>query len=349
MTTSSRESAESDLAYQAAILQRVSRTFALTIPQLPDGLREVVSNAYLLCRIADTVEDEPALSLAEKQVFLERFVEVVAGRDEAAAFARDLGERLSSETTEPEQDLIANTPRVIRITLGCRAPQRRAMERCIRIMSHGMVEFQRQGSAAGLKDVPQLERYCYYVAGVVGEMLAELFCDYSPEIEQRHEEVFSRSVSLGLGLQMTNILKDIWDDRRRGACWLPQDVFDPSGFELRHLSEGRTDPGFVDGFLTLEAITRRHLTEGLRFILLIPSRETGIRRHLLWTLGLAVLTLRRLHATPAFRSGQNVRLSRLSVRALILLTSGLAWSDGAIKLLFRAATRRLPVAAPPQS
>ena len=49
----------SDLAYQAGMLQCVSRTFALTIPQLPGALRDVVGNAYLLCRIADTIEDEP--------------------------------------------------------------------------------------------------------------------------------------------------------------------------------------------------------------------------------------------------------------------------------------------------
>ena len=46
-----------DLAWQHATLQEVSRTFALTIPQLPPGLRDVVGNAYLLCRIADTIED----------------------------------------------------------------------------------------------------------------------------------------------------------------------------------------------------------------------------------------------------------------------------------------------------
>ena len=47
-----------DAAYQDEILQYVSRTFALTIPQLPESLCKVVSNAYLLCRIADTIEDE---------------------------------------------------------------------------------------------------------------------------------------------------------------------------------------------------------------------------------------------------------------------------------------------------
>jgi farnesyl-diphosphate farnesyltransferase len=48
--------------YQARILPEVSRTFALTIPQLDVRLRTVIANAYLLCRIADTIEDEHALS-----------------------------------------------------------------------------------------------------------------------------------------------------------------------------------------------------------------------------------------------------------------------------------------------
>ena len=76
---------DSDLAYQAELLQRVSRTFALTIPQLPTGLRDVVENAYLLCRITDTIEDEPALSARQKRVFWERFIDIVAGRGHRGA------------------------------------------------------------------------------------------------------------------------------------------------------------------------------------------------------------------------------------------------------------------------
>ena len=122
----------SDLAYQAGMLQCVSRTFALTVPQLPGALRDVVGNAYLLCRIADTIEDEPTLSAGQTQAFAERFVEVVAGREAAEPFARELGAALSSATTASEHDLIANTPRVIRITNGFRAAQRGVLERCVR-------------------------------------------------------------------------------------------------------------------------------------------------------------------------------------------------------------------------
>ena len=340
--SSSNGSRSGDLAYQEEILQGVSRTFALTIPQLPDPLREVVGNAYLLCRITDTIEDEPSLPVPQKQAFSERFVEIVCGRAEAEPFAADLGALLSSSTTESERDLVANTARVIRITRGFRPPQRAALERCVRIMSRGMAEFQQKATPDGLEDLPHLDRYCYHVAGVVGEMLTELFCDYSPEIESRRRDLLGLAVSFGQGLQMTNILKDQWDDRRRGACWLPRDIFLEAGPGIPSLPAARNDPAFIQGLFELVAIAGQHLEKALRYILIIPARETGIRRHCLWALGMAVLTLRRIHATPTFRDGQEVKISRRSVRAVTLVTSVLARSDLALKLLFRALTRGLP-------
>ena len=79
-----------DLDYQASILPGVSRTFALTIPVLPERLSKVVTNAYLLCRIADTIEDDAALTDRQKTRFHDRFLAVIKGREDAGAFAREL-------------------------------------------------------------------------------------------------------------------------------------------------------------------------------------------------------------------------------------------------------------------
>ena len=223
------------------MLQGVSRTFALTIPELPDSLRAVVGNAYLLCRITDTIEDEPALSVGQKQRLWRRFVDVLANRDDARDFARELGAMLSGSTTASEHELVANTPRVVRITNGFSASQRGVLERCVRIMSNGMKEFQQLDTSAGLASLMQMDRYCYFVAGVVGETLTELFCDYSVEMNDRRDELQPLAVSFGQGLQMTNILKDLWEDRRRGACWLPRDVFRETGFDLSGLRPGQND------------------------------------------------------------------------------------------------------------
>ena len=336
-----------DLAYQTRILQGVSRTFALTIPQLPAGLRDVVGNAYLLCRITDTIEDEPALSAAQKQALAAQFVEVVAGRAAPEPFARELGAGLSASSTASEHDLVANAARVVRITNTFEPAQREALSRCVRTMASGMAEFQLQASLAGLDDRPHLDRYCYHVAGVVGELLTELFCGYSAEINARRDELLKLSVSFGQGLQMTNILKDVWDDHRRGVCWLPRDVFRDAGFDLHTLAAGRHDPRFAAGLFTLIGIARGHLANALRYTQCIPARETGIRRYCLWALGMAVLTLRRIHAAPAFRSGDEVKISRRSVRAVATVSSALARSNLALSLLFRALTRRLPPAVAP--
>ena len=52
-------------------------------------------------------------------------------------------------------------------------------------MCDGMHQFQWIASLRGLARMRDLDEYCYYVAGVVGEMLTELFCAYSPAIDLR--------------------------------------------------------------------------------------------------------------------------------------------------------------------
>ncbi|HEY5701709.1 MAG TPA: phytoene/squalene synthase family protein [Gammaproteobacteria bacterium] len=332
-----------DLEYQQKILQHVSRTFALTIPQLPAALDKVVSNAYLLCRIADTIEDESALSPTDKRRFSEDFVNVLGRGKAAEEFAAELHPLLTGSTLEPERDLVLNTPRVVRLTHGFSERKRAALERCVRIMSRGMAEFQQNATLEGLEDLPQLDRYCYHVAGVVGEMLTELFCDYSPEIDRSRDALSALAVSFGQGLQMTNILKDVWEDRRRGACWLPRQVFREAGFDLRDLKPGLRNEAYIRGMEELVAVARVHLENALAYTLLVPKSETGIRRFCLWALGMAVLTLRKINGRLDFSAGDQVKISRRSVKATILVTNLSVRSDAGLRMLFDTFTRQLPV------
>ena len=338
------EAEQSDLEFQRHMLQGVSRTFALTIPQLPVGLCDVVSNAYLLCRIADTIEDEIALTPEQKLAFSHMFTEVLAGAAAAQDFAAQLRPLLSLRTQHAERELIDQTARVINLTNGFRPRQRAALERCVRTMSRGMVEFQMNASLAGLEDMAHLDRYCYHVAGVVGEMLTELFCDYADDIDAHHDELLELAVSFGQGLQMTNILKDIWEDHARGACWLPRSVFAAVGFDLGSLPRGR-NAAFAEGLTELIGVARDHLANALRFTLLIPPRERGIRRFCLWALGMAVLTLRKINANKSFAEGRDVKISRRSVKSTILVTNLAVKRDPVLRWLFDGFTRTLPVAA----
>lgn len=331
-----------DKAYQDYILPSVSRTFALTIPQLPPKLREVVTNGYLLCRIADTIEDEPTLSLEQKKSFSSTFTAVVEGQTPAKPFARALYPLLSEHTLAAERELIQNTPRIIRITRSFTPRQRAALERCVRIMCDGMPRFQNTASLRGLADMEAMNQYCYFVAGVVGEMLTELFCDYSPEAHRNREALRRLTISFGQGLQMTNILKDIWDDRERKICWLPRNIFEQVNFDLENLTPGHYQSAFGDGLQYLIGVTHAHLRNALAYTLLIPSKDVGIRRFCLWAIGLAILTLRKLYQHQNFSASRQVKVSRRSVKATVILTSIAASHDKVLTFLFNLAAKNVP-------
>ena len=266
-TESSRSNGASaaDLAYQVSILPGVSRTFALTIPVLPEKLAEVITNAYLLCRLADTIEDDVGLDNQQKSYFHRRFVAVVRGDTPAEPFARELVPLLSSRALPAEKDLVENAAAVIRVTHTFSTAERAALTRCVSVMCSGMPEFQRKKSLRGLEDLDALGSYCYFVAGVVGEMCTELFCLHCPELAKRREDMMRLAVSFGQGLQMTNILKDIWDDRQAQACWLPRSVFAGGDFPLERLEELHLSETFRDGLNELIGIGHAHLRNALEY------------------------------------------------------------------------------------
>ncbi len=330
-----------DEAYQIQILAGVSRTFALTIPQLPPALCKVVGNGYLLCRIADTIEDEPALTPEQKQHFSQQFINVVAGNTAPQTFSKALTPLLSAVMLEAEKELVHNTPRVINLTKNFNPEQQAALLRCVQVMAAGMADFQEQATLQGLKTVAEIDHYCYCVAGVVGEMLTTLFCDYSPQIAKNAKQLQKLSISFGQGLQMTNILKDIWEDQQRGACWLPQEVFTRFDFNLVDLSPTNHDMKFRSGLGELIIIAHQHLEKALRYVLLIPRREQGIRRFCLYALGMAVLTLRKINQQRDFTSGNQVKISRIQVKTVIILSNLLGYSNFGLRALFSLFTRKL--------
>src|SRR5690606_26550103 len=184
---------------------------------------------------------------------------------------------------------------VIRVTHSFLPDERAALTRCVSVMCAGMSEFARNRSLKGLDDLEDLASYCYYVAGVVGEMLTELFLLHCPELERHRERLMRLAVSFGQGLQMTNILKDIWEDSSADACWLPRSVFGKDAFSLERLEDGHLSRDFRYGLNRLLGVAHAHLRNALEYACLIPKREAGIRRFCLWAIGLAVLTLRKIH------------------------------------------------------
>jgi farnesyl-diphosphate farnesyltransferase len=217
------------------------------------------------------------------------------------------------------------------------------LQHCVRTMAQGMTQFQLRNEKHGLQTLEDLDRYCYYVAGVVGQMLTRLFCLHSSEIAKRHDALMGLAISFGQGLQMTNILKDVWEDYRIGACWLPREIFAEEGFDLRNLARARNGREFQRGIQRLVGIAHGHLKNALAYTMLIPSHEVGIRNFCLWAIGLAVLTLRKINSHLYYTDGSQVKISRLSVKGTVLFSRLTAQNDGLLKLLFYLAAFRLPL------
>ena len=314
-----KESPNSDLAYQKAILGSVSRTFALTIPLLPPAIEIVVGNTYLLCRIVDTIEDAAELSPAEKQHLSKLFLEAVLGTIPVEAFVIPCLDALKGYSNVDELDLIAHTPTVLRILHTFPERDQSAISRCVSIMSDGMSHFHGRQTQEGLKDLAEFEEYCYVVAGVVGELLTSIFSNYSVEFSKRIKGHEHLAIDFGQALQMTNILKDSPEDRARGVSWKPASI-------------SQTE---------LLKIAYEKLQDSMRYILLIPEDEMGMRRFCFLAFGLAVMTLEKITARKNFSNKSEVKLSRNTVWIFYTFTKIAASNQTLTKLFFYAASSQL--------
>jgi len=75
-----------------------------------------------------------------------------------------------------------------------------------------------------LADLDDLQAYCYTVAGIVGELLTELFLLARPGLAPSAPALRQRSAAFGEGLQLVNILKDSAADAAEGRRYLPGGV-----------------------------------------------------------------------------------------------------------------------------
>ncbi len=87
-------------------------------------------------------------------------------------------------------------------------------------------------------DFAELERYCHCVAGVVGLMSAEIF-GYSDPATRRYAR------DLGIAFQLTNIIRDVGEDARRGRIYLPQDELARHGVTAAALLRREAGDGLV--------------------------------------------------------------------------------------------------------
>jgi Phytoene/squalene synthetase len=125
------------------------------------------------------------------------------------------------------------------------------------------------------------------------------------------------------------------------VCWLPQDIFTETDFNLADLTPTTNDERFRKGLEHLISIAHGHLQNALTYTQLLPRHETGIRNFCLWALGMAVLTLKKIKQNLSFNESSQVKISRNSVKATILACKLSARSNLLLSLLFNLTSQGL--------
>ena len=151
------------------------------------------------------------------------------------------------------------------------------MSDCVLEMAAGMkktVNRPRQitESFHSLQTMTDLEEYCYYVAGTVGIMLTRLFAAYSESLTlgQRRRWLICSCHSL-FGLQMTNIIKDCFEDYRRGWCYIPAELAAKFGVPITEFFAPQHRQQSLATLDDLMIKTAKHLDDALNYTLLSAS------------------------------------------------------------------------------
>lgn len=230
------------------LLVKTSRTFALSIPQLEGETRRQVTLAYLLLRIADTLEDAAVWSRDRRVEALFRFAALLDDPDEslqsrghaAPAVGGTAEAMVDSWLAHPPTrhdgylELLEATGEVLAAYAALDPAARSVIGRHVRRTCSGMAHIVQRADLDGelrLSGISDLRDYCYVVAGIVGEMLTELFL-LGASLEPVAEALRRRAASFGEALQLVNILKDSATDADEGRTFIPSGRERSLAFEL---------------------------------------------------------------------------------------------------------------------
>ncbi len=288
------------------ILKRVSRSFYLSLIVLPKPVREQIGLAYLFCRAADTIADTHILPPAERRqaldMFRHQFQLPIPKVEDLDRLKRQLlphqaavgeGELLQSldecfelytTFSESDQELIRNL--VLTLTKG---------------MDMDLTHFPAETPQAvrALPTFADLDRYTYYVAGVVGAFWTHMHAAHMSALQRCDvERLCQLGVRFGQGLQMTNILKDIAHDYQLGRCYVPESGLTALLVDVQDLQHEATLAQIRPLLDDLMRLTLDHLDQARDYVCELPMGMVRLRLSCMWPLLFAVQTLLAICRAP---------------------------------------------------
>ncbi|WP_106495229.1 squalene/phytoene synthase family protein [Lentibacillus sp. Marseille-P4043] len=188
------------------VLKLTSRTFYIPISLLKPTLKRTVASAYLCMRAVDEIEDHEQLDSETKQHLLRSTSELLKRKFDNDAY---------SQLLDPYKSLLPE----VTIRLGewitvCPPEIVDKIKESTSVMAAGMADWAEKDWY--IKDKEDLDNYTYYVAGLVGVMLSDIWEWYDGTTTDRE-----LAIGYGRGLQAVNILRNQEEDSERGVHFVP--------------------------------------------------------------------------------------------------------------------------------
>ena len=189
------------------MLKKTSRTFYIPITFLEPKLKKAVASAYLCMRAIDEIEDHESLGSQEKQELLLATSKILKNE-----FDKKQYEKL----VEPFKEILPP----VSLRLGdwleiCPVELVEKVKESTSEMAEGMAKW--VGKNWQVKTKEDLDEYTYYVAGLVGVMLSDLW-KWNADIDTDRD----LAIAYGRGLQAVNILRNKDEDSERGVQFFPE-------------------------------------------------------------------------------------------------------------------------------
>jgi len=324
-----REDGDAHLEWCHEAVQGVSRTFALTIQVLEEPMSSYICVGYLLCRIADTVEDAGDIPPAEQAALLSLFDSVLD--PETSVDVHDFEARVAEWVPAPDQrtddwSVVANAPKVLRTFQALPASVQGAIRPPARELVQGMAMFvERYAEEGGLRiqTREELEEYCYYAAGTVGILITNLVTREGVS-ERTEQRLYGTAESFGLLLQLVNVAKDVYDDfTEEDNVYLPARWLGEEGVDQEAVVEPENRGAVTRVVRRTATHARRFLDDAQAYLETVPETDGNTLEAWAVPYLLAVGTLRELRRRPGDAAdGTGVKVSREEVHAVMAAMAG---------------------------
>ena len=303
------------------MVEMVSRTFALSIKNLPRTLREAVGLSYLLFRVSDCVEDHADMDAGRKAELLEIWEQVLQGDEAPTAFT----DRISDlDGSDPEVYVAKQAGDLIHY-LHSMSPELQGyiVDRCGR-SALGMARWQKQGPLVDTVD--ELDDYMHQVAGIVGYLMTDIYTWYYPFLYEKKDAMMPVSRQVGLGLQTVNVIRGLRSDLGRGWIFVPKEYLDQVGITRQQFFAPEHEVRAMQVVNMLVQKAERHLDYGLEYISAFPRRLHQVRLANIWPLFFAIKTL-ALSRDNVEVVRSEVKITRDDVSQIMRMTTLKGWSN----------------------